>query len=99
MFFLNRRMSSAKATRFSSGFISEHEILMLLANKTQKVRGKKMFCVPGPHPQILKKVKVFTDVLLSPDGRSVSKFLSANGKEIETFRGSDKTKVTPHRSR
>jgi hypothetical protein len=41
MFFLNRRMSSAKATRFSSGFISEHEILMLLANKTQKVRGKK----------------------------------------------------------
>jgi hypothetical protein len=52
MFFLNRRMSSAKATRFSSGFISEHEILMLLANKTQKARGKKtVLCWPGLTPK------------------------------------------------
>jgi hypothetical protein len=41
MFFLNRRMSSAKASPFSSGFISEHEILMLLANK--RSAAKKCF--------------------------------------------------------
>jgi hypothetical protein len=52
MFFLNRRMSSAKASPFSSGFIlfSEHEILMLLANKTQKVRGKKNVLCAGTSP-------------------------------------------------
>jgi hypothetical protein len=57
MFFLNRRMSSAKASPFSSGFIlfSEHEILLLLANKTQKVRGKKNVLCAGTSPQILKK--------------------------------------------